>query len=160
MAGVLRPYLVWPSAMVWPINLVNVALFQSFHVPEVKGRQLTRLQFFLIAFACQFVYYWFPGYIFQVLTLFSWVCWIAPNNVILSQLTAAYGGLGMLSLSFDWATITAYLGSPLVTPWWATANILFGFVLLAWTIVPLIYYRQVKNSNSMIRELFIHMIHV
>ncbi|RUS20908.1 OPT family small oligopeptide transporter [Endogone sp. FLAS-F59071] len=145
MAGVLRPYLVWPSAMVWPINLVNVALFRSFHVPEAKGRQLTRLQFFLIAFACQFVYYWFPGYIFQVLTLFSWICWIAPDNVILSQLTAAYGGLGMLSLSFDWATITAYLGSPLITPWWATANILFGFVSLAWIIVPLIYYRQVKK---------------
>jgi hypothetical protein len=34
MAGVLRPFLVYPSSMVWPANLANISLFRSFHVTE------------------------------------------------------------------------------------------------------------------------------
>jgi hypothetical protein len=28
-----------------------------------------------------FIYFWFPNYIFQALSYFNWIVWIAPNNV-------------------------------------------------------------------------------
>ncbi|KAF9141794.1 hypothetical protein BG015_001167 [Linnemannia schmuckeri] len=51
------------------------------------------------------------------------------HNVALSQLTGS-NGLGIGTLSFDWATSTLGL-SPLVTPWRAQVNILVGFVIVA-----------------------------
>ena len=33
----------------------------------------------------------------------------------------------MSVLTFDWAQIS-FIGSPLATPWWAEANVAFGFV--------------------------------
>jgi hypothetical protein len=35
--------------------------------------------------------------------------------------------MGMSLITFDWAQI-AFIGSPLATPWWAEANVAFGFV--------------------------------
>ncbi|CAO3658089.1 unnamed protein product [Umbelopsis ramanniana] len=148
MAGILRPYLVYPSAMVWPANLVNVSLFRSLHVTEENWTGPTRLKWFGIVFSCMFVYYWLPGYFFPVLTYFSWVCWIKPDNLILSQLTSGYNGLGMLALSFDWATITSYLLSPLIVPFWAIANIAVGFAVVAWVLVPLLYYTNVWDAKT------------
>ncbi|KAI9288585.1 OPT oligopeptide transporter protein-domain-containing protein [Umbelopsis sp. AD052] len=148
MAGVLRPYLVYPSSMVFPANLVNISLFRSLHVKDLNWTGPSRIKWFLMVFTCMFVYYWLPGFLFPVLTYFSWACWINPNNRTLSQLTGGYSGLGMLALSFDWATITSYLSSPLIVPYWATANITVGFVLFAWFIVPVLYYTNVWDSQS------------
>ncbi|KAI9012599.1 OPT family small oligopeptide transporter [Phycomyces nitens] len=148
MAGILRPYLVYPSAMVWPVNLANISLFRSFHLPDDNWAGPSRFKWFMCAFVGMFVYYWLPGYFFTVLAMFSWVCWIKPGNLVLSQLTGAYGGLGMLSLSFDWTTTVAFLGSPLVVPWWAIANILVGFVCVAWIIAPITYYTNVWDAKT------------
>ncbi|KAF9359117.1 hypothetical protein BGX26_000138 [Mortierella sp. AD094] len=92
-----------------------------------------------------FVWYWFPNYIFPTLTAFSVLCWINPKNVILSQLTGS-NGLGIGTLSFDWATSTSAL-APLVTPWWAQVNILVGFVVVAWIIAPIAYYSNLWDSK-------------
>lgn len=43
----------------------------------------------------------------------------------------------MFPLTFDWAQI-AYIGSPLLTPWWAAANIVTGLVIVIWVIVPIL----------------------
>ena len=47
--------------------------------------------------------------------MFNWVCWIAPNNVVVNNLFGTIGGLGMGLFTFDWVAISA-IGSPLVTP--------------------------------------------
>ena len=39
-------------------------------------------------------------------------------------------------MTFDWAQI-AYIGSPLVTPWWAAANVVIGLVIVMWIVAPL-----------------------
>ncbi|KAI8394141.1 OPT family small oligopeptide transporter [Radiomyces spectabilis] len=148
MAGVLRPFLVYPSAMVWPTNLANISLFRSFHIADRDWTGITRFRWFLMIFAGMFVYYWIPGYFFQILTFFSWACWIAPNNRTLAQLTGGYGGMGMLSLSFDWATIASYLSSPMIVPWWAIVNIAVGFGVVAWIIVPAMYYTNVWDAQT------------
>ncbi|KAL0081202.1 OPT family small oligopeptide transporter [Phycomyces blakesleeanus] len=148
MAGVLRPYLVYPSAMVWPGNLANISLFRSFHLADTNWSGPSRLKWFLWAFGAMFFYYWLPGYFFTVLTVFSWACWIKPSNLMLSQLTGAASGLGILSISFDWSTTVSFLGSPLVVPWWAIANITVGFVVIAWIIVPVMYYTNVWDAKT------------
>jgi OPT family oligopeptide transporter len=116
MAGVLRPYLVYPSSMVWPSNLANISLFRSFHLPDKDWTGMPRYKYFLYCFGGMWLYYWLPGYFFQILTFFSWACWLKPSNRVLAQLTSGYNGLGMFAISFDWSTIVSFLGSPLVVP--------------------------------------------
>jgi OPT family small oligopeptide transporter len=148
MAGILRPFLVYPSAMVWPSNLANISLFRSFHQPDSNWSGPSRIRWFSYCFTAMFIYYWLPGYFFQILTFFSWACWIKPSNRVLAQLTGSYTGLGMLAVSFDWATITSYLQSPLVVPLFAILNIGAGFVIIAWIIVPALYYGNVWDAQK------------
>ncbi|TDL28758.1 OPT oligopeptide transporter [Rickenella mellea] len=116
-AGLVRQFLVWPSAMIWPSALVNSALLNTLHKNYGKRERghMTRERFFAIALAGSFVWYWFPGYIFTALSIFNWVCWIAPNNIVVNQLFGYSSGLGMGFLTFDWAMVS-YVGSPLVVP--------------------------------------------
>ena len=117
IGGVLRQFVVWPSSMIWPGVLVNAALFNTFHkVRDAKtDRHMSRERFFLLALACSFIWYWVPGYLFTGLSMFNWVCWIAPNNIVLNTLFGTSSGLGMSVLTFDWSMIS-FIGSPLVTP--------------------------------------------
>jgi len=45
-------------------------------------------------------------------------------------------GLGLFPVTFDWAQI-AYIGSPLITPFWAAMNILGGLVGVMWIAAPI-----------------------
>ncbi|KAK2408537.1 OPT super [Trifolium repens] len=139
-AGVFRRYLVEPAAMWWPQNLVQVSLFRALHEKEERQKGgLTRNQFFLITFICSFAYYVFPGYLFPMLTSLSWICWVFPNTVIAQQLGSGLHGLGVGAVGFDWSSICSYLGSPLASPWFATANIAAGFGIFMYVIVPIAY---------------------
>lgn len=40
-------------------------------------------------------WYWFPGYIFQALSTFSWMTWIAPDNANLTTVTGFWSGMGL-----------------------------------------------------------------
>jgi OPT family oligopeptide transporter len=117
LGGLLRQFVVWPSSMIWPGALVNSALFNTLHRNYGKSDHghMSRERFFLIATGCSFLWYWVPGYLFTALSVFNWVCWIAPNNVVVNVLFGTSTGLGMGILTFDWAMIS-YIGSPLVTP--------------------------------------------
>lgn len=48
----------------------------------------------------------------------------------------------MSVLNFDWNQI-AYIGSPLMIPWWAEVHIFIGFVIFYWVLVPIVYYTDV-----------------
>ncbi|ORZ09641.1 OPT family small oligopeptide transporter [Lobosporangium transversale] len=148
MAGVLRRYLVYPAAMIWPANLVQVALFNTLHKEEeLAPRQWSRFKFFLAATFVMFLYSWIPGFLFPVLSSIAWICWIKPDNLVLSQLTGA-GGLGIGTISLDWNTIVAFLGSPLIVPWWAQVNIALGFFVIAWVMVPIAYYTNLWDAKK------------
>ncbi|KAG0356025.1 hypothetical protein BGZ54_000861 [Gamsiella multidivaricata] len=148
MAGILRRYLVYPAAMIWPSNLVTVSLFNTLHTREnLAPGQWTRQKFFAVFSIVSFCYYWIPAYIFPVVTSLTLLCYIDPSNMPLSQITGSQGlGVGVLAL--DWNTITAFLGSPLITPYWAQVNIMMGFVLIAWVMVPIAYYTNVWNAKE------------
>lgn len=103
LAGLTRKFLVYPSYCVWPPSLVTIALNTALHDEKnlsVKGPlgkmwNMSRYRFFMLSLLAMFVYFWFPNYIFQVLAYFSWMTWIAPDNVHLNVLTGMEKGLGV-----------------------------------------------------------------
>lgn len=143
IGGILRRFLVDPPSMIWPANLVFCALFNTLHSTSYSGAGsrggMSREKFFLIVFIASTLWYFVPGYLFTALSYFSWVCWIAPNNVKVNQMFGYLSGMGMSLVTFDWAQIS-YIGSPLATPWWAEANVAFGFVFFFWFLTPILYY--------------------
>ncbi|XP_043688801.1 oligopeptide transporter 3-like [Telopea speciosissima] len=140
-AGMLRRYLVDPVEMWWPSNLAQVSLFRALHEKESPSKGLTRMQFFLIFLVASFAYYTLPGYLFRILTFFSWVCWVWPHNITAQQIGSGYQGLGVGAFTLDWAGITAYHGNPLVAPWHAIVNVGIGFIMFIYIIVPVCYWK-------------------
>ncbi|CAN4126992.1 unnamed protein product [Withania somnifera] len=140
-AGVLKRYLVDPVDMWWPSNLAQVSLFGALHEKEPKTRSLTRMQFFLIFMAASFAYYTFPVYLFPILTFFSWVCWVWQHSITAQQIGSGYHGLGVGAFTLDWAGISAYHGSPLVTPWSSMLNVAVAFIMFIYIIIPLCYWK-------------------
>lgn len=68
----------------------------------------------------------------------------------------------MLPITFDWAQI-AYIGSPLVVPFWAAVNVIGGLVIFMWILAPILctyfiriciklYLHEVDYTNSLYSE--------
>ncbi|GME72920.1 unnamed protein product [Ambrosiozyma monospora] len=109
-AGMLRRFTIFPITTYWPSILPTLALNRALLVPEKKesinGWKISRYYFFFICFCGMFLYYWFPGYIFQGLSYFSWMTWIAPENFNLAAVTGSQFGLGFNPIpTFDWNVI-------------------------------------------------------
>ncbi|KZF23085.1 small oligopeptide transporter [Xylona heveae TC161] len=132
LAGIFRRFLVWPAAMIWPVQLPSAALFYALHKSEkvnpaeTGGWIMSRYRWFLIIFGAGFVWYWFPGYIWQGLSVFAFVTWIRPQNPVINQVFGGWTGISVLPITFDWTQIAGYNQSPLVAPWHAIANTLIG----------------------------------
>ncbi|PSS19682.1 Oligopeptide transporter like [Actinidia chinensis var. chinensis] len=137
-AGILRKYVVDPALMWWPSSLVQVSLFRALH--EKDNARMSRGKFFLIALISSFSWYIFPGYLFPVLSNISWVCWAYPNSVTAHQLGSGMRGLGLGSLTLDWSVIASYLGSPLITPFFAIVNVFVGYVTIIYVLTPVAYW--------------------
>jgi len=152
IGGVARRFLVQPPSMIWPINLVNCALFNTLHSQQYAGigtyGGVSRERFFAYVFTGSFLWYFFPGYIFQALSYFSWVTWIRPENTTIAALFGYVHGMGMSTITFDWSQI-AYIGSPLATPWWASANVFGGFVVFFWILTPALYFTNTWFAEYM-----------
>jgi hypothetical protein len=56
-------------------------------------------------------------------------------------------------MTFDWAQI-AYIGSPLLTPWWAAANVVGGLVLVMWIVAPILCTSLHLASGDMLANSF------
>ncbi|TYI14485.1 hypothetical protein ES332_A08G123700v1 [Gossypium tomentosum] len=118
-AGIFRRYLVEPAAMWWPANLVQVSLFRALHEKEERAKGgVTRTQFFLIAFICT------------------------------QQLGSGLYGLGIGAIGLDWSTISSYLGSPLASPWFATANVAAGYIFVMYVLTPICYWLNVYSAKT------------
>jgi len=152
IGGVARRFLVSPPSMIWPANLVTCALFNTLHSQQYAGMGtrggISRERFFTVVFVAAGVWYILPGYLFTALSFFSWVTWIAPQDRVVNELFGYSTGLGMSVLTFDWSQI-AYIGSPLASPWWATANVAGGFVFFFWFLTPLLYYTNTWFAKFM-----------
>jgi hypothetical protein len=65
---------------------------------------------------------------------------------VVNQLFGVVSGLGMSAFTFDWSQI-AYIGSPLIVPWWAQVNMIVGFLFFYWLLAPILYYTNVSPNR-------------
>ncbi|KAK4687087.1 hypothetical protein P7C73_g3042, partial [Tremellales sp. Uapishka_1] len=137
LAGLTRRFLVYPSVAVWPATLNTIGLIKAFHSgvnepvrgPFNRVYTASREKVFMFAFFAMFFYFFFPGYIFQALSVFSWMTWISPNNATLDTVTGFYSGMGLNPWpTFDWNNLTVWL-SPLTIPTFAIINQFFGILV-------------------------------
>ncbi|KAJ9478802.1 putative Oligopeptide transporter 1 (putative) [Pseudozyma hubeiensis] len=150
LSGYVREILVEPASMIWPQDLAIATVLNTLHAEEdsvaMSGiKQISRIRFFNLASLLAFVVYFFPGYLFTALSIFNWVCWIWPNNVPVNVVFGTTRGLGASFLTFDWTQIVL-LGSPLIMPWWAQANMFGGFVLGLWIAAPILYFTNTLHT--------------
>ncbi|OBZ80073.1 Glutathione transporter 1 [Grifola frondosa] len=148
--GLARKFLVWPASMIWPSALVNCALLNTLHYNYGRKdkRHMSRERFFLYVMIGGALWYFVPGFLFTGLSIFNWVCWIAPENQVVNTLFGYSTGLGLGFVTFDWSMIS-WIGSPLVTPWWTEANIFAGFVIIYWFVAPIMYFKNTFFSKFM-----------
>ncbi|KAH8588617.1 OPT oligopeptide transporter protein-domain-containing protein [Bisporella sp. PMI_857] len=150
-AGLARRFLVRPGGMIWPGTLMSAAMFTTLHKEEntiANGWKITRWKFFFVVWLSAFIFYFLPGLIFPALSYFSVITWIWPKSVVVANLFGVASGLGLFPVTFDWTQI-AYIGSPLLTPFWAAMNVVGGLVIVMWIIAPIAYYKNVFNSSYM-----------
>ena len=86
-AGLLRRILVWPTKMLWPINLPVNTLLETLH--RDKKETKSRLKLFYIVFAVMFVWEIFPEYVFTVLAGVSIFCLAKQDSLVFTNL---FGG--------------------------------------------------------------------
>ncbi|KAG5636574.1 hypothetical protein H0H81_007582 [Sphagnurus paluster] len=150
LAGLCRRFLVWPASMVWPQNLVACTLLNTLHAEDEDdgvgmslgrnvGKGMSRYRFFMIITIGSFFFFFLPGFLFEALSVFSFICWAAPENIPVNQIFGVHSGLGFSVLTFDWTQIS-WIGSPLMVPWWAEVHIFLGFVMFYWILTPALYY--------------------
>lgn len=146
IAGQLRPYLVYPSNMIWPATLPTLSLLKTFNTDASESKWRTK--FFFMVFGGIFVYEFLPIYMFPMLGGISIVCLAKNDSVWVQRLFGGIStneGMGMFQLCFDWSYLSYF--SPMVLPLWVQLNIYFG-ILILWIIGPLLYYYDVWNAQS------------
>ena len=126
IAGLLRDVLVYPTNMLWPLNLPVATLLETLHRDKHETKR--RLKVFYIIFTIMFVWEAFPEYIFTVLTGVSIFCLAKQDNLVFTNLfggASGNEGLGFLSVCLDWNYIAGFQ-SPLWYPLQTTVNMMFG----------------------------------
>ncbi|PHH77065.1 hypothetical protein CDD80_969 [Ophiocordyceps camponoti-rufipedis] len=135
IAGAMRKYLVYPASMIWPGILVSVTMMNVMYEEEDDkkdgsssfiGSSMPRYRWFGLVTAGAFVYYFIPGFLVQCLSVFAFATWMAPQNVVINQLFGGTTGLSLMPLTLDWTQIAGWVGSPLIPPWYAIANVIIG----------------------------------
>ncbi|KAM7215333.1 OPT oligopeptide transporter [Rhypophila decipiens] len=156
LAGLTRRFIVYPTYCVWPASLVTIALNSALHNdmnhpvagPFKKIYSMSRYRFFMWAFGAMFVYFWFPNFLFEALTYFSWMTWIAPDNLNLNILTGFQNGLGMFNPfpTFDWNVMLYDALDPLMVPAFSTLNRAFGMWIFGFVIMG-VWYTNTWNTG-------------
>lgn len=154
-AGVLREFLVFPTACWWPNVITSASVFQALHYERTLASK--RVRMFWIAFGAIAVWEIIPQYIFPVLTGLSIFCLIdnGHSDVLRNVFGGASNneGMGALAACFDWN----YIGSGcLWTPLKTQVNQWIGF-LFTYLFMAALYYGNVwkgKNFPFMSQALF------
>ncbi|KAG4420066.1 hypothetical protein IFR04_006825 [Cadophora malorum] len=128
LAGLLRHILVYPTHMLWPMNLPITSLLESLHKDKAVAK--ARLKIFYIIFFTFLVWEIFPEYIFTVLEGVSIFCLAHQNSLVFTNLfggASGNEGLGFGAISFDWNYIAPF-GSPLWLPLYTLVNEFIGYI--------------------------------
>jgi hypothetical protein len=107
LSGLTYAILVRPTVMVWPAQLVTVALYETLHggSKDQIRQAKDRLRFFLKSFAGIFTWQFFPTVIAPTLSSIALLCIINNRSSIMRVLGSGYDGFGMFDFSLDWAVV-------------------------------------------------------
>lgn len=143
-AGIFRDILVRPPKIYYPGVLPNVALFNAMH----KNPSVTKnsLKFFAYVACATFVWQWFPGFVFPLLSSLPLLCYMAHGNWIGYVLGSGYYGFGLLDITLDWNYATFW--QPLYTPLWANASQIGGAIVACWMIYPIMYFTNTLKAQN------------
>ncbi|KAJ5752388.1 OPT oligopeptide transporter [Penicillium odoratum] len=149
-AGLVRRFLVLPPSMIFPKALATIALNKALHSDDkgeiVHGWTMSRYRFFVYTFCAMFFWYWLPGYLFQGLSYFNWMTWIAPENTTLAAVTGSITGLGINPWpTFDW-NIASIVYDPIITPYYALVTITLGTLFLCICVTIPIWWTNVWQT--------------
>lgn len=98
-----------------PNQFSSTTLFYALHDKtksdgiHSNGWTISRYRYFFYVLIGMFCYYWIPGVLWQGLSVFAFVTWIRPNNVVLNQLFGGFTGLSLIPLTFDWVSSSSQL---------------------------------------------------
>lgn len=146
-AGIFRSFLVYPTIMLYPQNLISVSLFDVLHRSKGEMLQGKRFKFFWIVTIVVFVYEWLPEYIAPLLGSFNIVCLAARNSVWVSYIFGgadANEGMGLLGFGLDWANISS---APFYQPLSTQISVYIGWAC-NYIILPLVFVRNVWHSQN------------
>ncbi|AOW00236.1 YALI0A03949p [Yarrowia lipolytica CLIB122] len=149
LTGMLRRFAIYPAKAMWPMSMPTIALNRALLQPKrkerINGWTISAYLFFFASFCFMFIYFWFPNYIFQALSTFNWMTWIAPNNKNLAFITGSQNmGINPFP-TFDWNVITGGAGDPLVVPWSTLLNVYFGVWIGTFAIIG-VFFNNVRNT--------------
>ncbi|THU48677.1 hypothetical protein C4D60_Mb06t01530 [Musa balbisiana] len=135
-------------AMLLVLSVQVACLSLTLHEPEkrVKGK-LSRYQFFIIVIVVIFTYSIVPVYLFPSVTALSFVCWIWKDSITAQQIGSGFNGLGIGSFALDWITMSSYLDSPLAVPAFVVVNMMAGFILILYVLIPLSYWNNAYDAK-------------
>ncbi|KIJ55709.1 hypothetical protein M422DRAFT_220506 [Sphaerobolus stellatus SS14] len=146
-AGMFRSFLVYPTAMLFPQNLIYVNLFDVLHRSKGSLLQGKRLRFFWIVTAAVFVYEWLPEYIAPLLGSINIVCLAVRKSDWVSFIFGGANGnegMGLLGFGVDWANITS---APFYIPLATQISQYVGWAM-NYLILPLVYANDVWHSKN------------
>ncbi|KAJ7080676.1 OPT-domain-containing protein [Mycena epipterygia] len=110
LAGITRRFIVYPAYAIWA--------FHNNKVTVANGWRISRLRWFIYCFCSMLVYFFFPDFIFQALSVFNWMTWISPTNVNLAAITGNFG-LGLNPLpTLDWNQFFTLFTVPIIAALW------------------------------------------
>ncbi|KAG0658686.1 hypothetical protein C6P46_005682 [Rhodotorula mucilaginosa] len=140
LSGLTYAILVRPTVMVWPAQLVTVALYETLHggSKDQIRQAKDRLRFFLKSFAGIFTWQFFPTVIAPTLSSIALLCIINNRSSIMRVLGSGYDGFGMFDFSLDWAVVGGT--GALYTPFFAQCSFFAGQALNLWFLTPLMYF--------------------
>ncbi|EGN99901.1 hypothetical protein SERLA73DRAFT_106779 [Serpula lacrymans var. lacrymans S7.3] len=147
IGGLMRPVLLYPSKMLYPIVLPLLSMFDALFKGGSSAQR--KLKIFYIVFGVIFIWEMFPEWIFPLLTGFSIFCLAAPNNPAFSRLfggTNGNEGLGLLSICFDWQYISGGV-NPMTIPLKAQVSNFIGYILCM-VVFMAVYYKNIWKAQD------------
>jgi hypothetical protein len=144
LAGLFRRTLVYPTKLLWPVNLPMNTLLETLHGDKFQVKK--KLRVFYIGFAVLFFWEIFPQWIMPVLIGISFFCLAKRDSPTFTNIFGGSNGnegLGVLELSLDWQ----YIANP--SPLWYPLNTLnnnFVGYILCIVIFCGVYYGNIWDS--------------
>uniref|UniRef100_A0A7N0U998 Oligopeptide transporter n=1 Tax=Kalanchoe fedtschenkoi TaxID=63787 RepID=A0A7N0U998_KALFE len=150
LAGAFSTLLIDNPYMWWPSTLINVVVYRTLHKPEKRRKgSVTRLQYFCIASLAVFVYGMIPGFLFPAGACISLLCLIWKNSVWAHQIGSGRFGYGIGAFTISLETINFGQLDPFIMPLFSINNLMFGFILYAYVIVPIYYFNNFNYARRL-----------